>query len=335
MGTSPTEVRRRHHKPLPYAEFVGISPGIGTEIKSAEDVRLDALELSRLVSRDCAVRRCHAGPDVLDEEGEPPKMTRSILIVIAVGVFVSHRGPRLCAGRRWGSLHSRSGVRHLLPRFLDHGCHNGVAELPVPDAALPGEPLSGSRLLPVWADRGHGDCPAVFGRHHRQLLLRRHFSHRRPAHYLLHFVKSVPVHEHRCTLVYGRECASNMHDSGWRDGSEQRYGRSGGGVRDPGHGSAARNASPGVQCCLLLVPLSERPGADERWRCLLPMPRWIRLPATRDLHPWRRQRGPCRRLLHQGPYRLQHGHCYPDPLHGRHGRCKPVSISVIPGARAA
>lgn len=89
MGTSPTEVRRRHHKPLPYAEFVGISPGIGTEIKSAEDVRLDALELSRLVSRDCAVRRCHAGPDVLDEEGEPPKMTRSILIVIAVGVFVS------------------------------------------------------------------------------------------------------------------------------------------------------------------------------------------------------------------------------------------------------
>ena len=49
-------------------------------------------ELSRLLSRLRAavcVRHSYAERDALDEEGEPPKMTRSILIVIAVGVVVS------------------------------------------------------------------------------------------------------------------------------------------------------------------------------------------------------------------------------------------------------
>jgi hypothetical protein len=43
------------------------------------------------------VRRCHAPLDVPDEEGEPPKMTRSILIVILVGAFLATVAGSGCA----------------------------------------------------------------------------------------------------------------------------------------------------------------------------------------------------------------------------------------------
>jgi hypothetical protein len=43
------------------------------------------------------VCRCHAPLDVLDEEGEPPKMTRSILIVIVVGAFLATVAGSGCA----------------------------------------------------------------------------------------------------------------------------------------------------------------------------------------------------------------------------------------------
>lgn len=59
--------------------------------------RPNCLVYFRAIALRLACAPCHAPLDVLDEEGEPPKMTRSILIVIVVGAFLATVAGSGCA----------------------------------------------------------------------------------------------------------------------------------------------------------------------------------------------------------------------------------------------